>query len=731
MAKKIKTRKGKDGFDYPYTSPDIVIDENGKSATKKFEEVNAQFKDIAKQTITTEERNKLTSLNNYDDTSIKSDIQTQKARIDTFTSLKEGSTTGDAELIDARVGVDGIVYDNLGDAIREIQKPMILKYGNLLNLLTCVNGFINSDGNISDNSSYKVTNYIKVNAGKKVYFSQNGNYKPMQRVAFYDKNKTFLSVSNDWVNNVDISSECAYIRINIAVDTYNEGKLQVEYDKVTPYKPYNPYSYKLNGEYIENHNFVSTDDIIRTMKYPFIYSATLIRPSYNTVPCKNLAIKELYVEVSTYEKYYIKEIYKFGQGYCCVKITNESESESFSYKETISSPQNGIKMHNLLNNDGEIKGYIVIDWDGVTNADGVGLNYESHGLINEVLNRNINPVKYDDCIAIPNTLYGVVGHTLGIYTDNITNYLSKDIIVTYEWSGNSDLSIRDNAKIMNEGIFITPTKSGNYKISIVFKNVKNKELYRKTIDFLVCDANTSINKKGIIIGDSNTERLTYINELYNLFESDDSSSLTLIGTRGTSPKLHEGRSGWQCYHYTHNYEYNNRQNSFWNNETNKFDFSYYLQNNNLDTPDFVSIQLGTNDIYGYTPELYIVNLWTIINSIKSTNSNIRIYIALVTPPAYTQDAFGVTNYANTTRKQFKDKQFEYVKNTIKTFDNKNNIKVIPTHVNLDCENNFPQETTPKSRTCATEKTKIIDQLHFTQEGGNQVADTYYYFLKNQ
>lgn len=39
MAKKIKTRKGSDGFDYPYTSPDIVIDENGKSVTKKFEDI--------------------------------------------------------------------------------------------------------------------------------------------------------------------------------------------------------------------------------------------------------------------------------------------------------------------------------------------------------------------------------------------------------------------------------------------------------------------------------------------------------------------------------------------------------------------------------------------------------------------------------------------------------------------------------------------------------------------
>lgn len=119
MAKDMKTRKGKDGFHYPYTSPDLVIDENGKSNTKKFEEIDSQFKDIAKKTITEEERNKLTNLENYDDSSIKNDIQTQKARIDSFTSLKEGSTTGDAELIDARVGIDGIVYDNLGDSIRE------------------------------------------------------------------------------------------------------------------------------------------------------------------------------------------------------------------------------------------------------------------------------------------------------------------------------------------------------------------------------------------------------------------------------------------------------------------------------------------------------------------------------------------------------------------------------------------------------------------------------------
>ena len=46
MAKNMKTRKGKDGFSYPYTSPDLVVDENGKSATTKFNEINSQFKNI-------------------------------------------------------------------------------------------------------------------------------------------------------------------------------------------------------------------------------------------------------------------------------------------------------------------------------------------------------------------------------------------------------------------------------------------------------------------------------------------------------------------------------------------------------------------------------------------------------------------------------------------------------------------------------------------------------------
>lgn len=61
---------------------------------------------------------------------LATDIAVERARIDQFVTLEEGSTTGDAELQDIRVGWDGTQYPTAGDAIRSQVKHYIQTINN-------------------------------------------------------------------------------------------------------------------------------------------------------------------------------------------------------------------------------------------------------------------------------------------------------------------------------------------------------------------------------------------------------------------------------------------------------------------------------------------------------------------------------------------------------------------------------------------------------------------------
>lgn len=218
MGDKMKVRQGDDGYSYPYTSPDLVVDKDGKSNTSKFNEIDVQIKEIANKTITTDERTKLSSLENYDDTGVKNDLQVQKTRIDNLTALPEGSTTGDAELIDGRVGGDGITYTNIGGAIRGQYKNVKKELDGIKKNIKCGknkfnfdeiidNSYHNSKGELKTDNNWMTTNHIKVPTNCTVYielFSDNNPTSSSCHVVEWDINNNFLSYTN--ISSTDIAS---------------------------------------------------------------------------------------------------------------------------------------------------------------------------------------------------------------------------------------------------------------------------------------------------------------------------------------------------------------------------------------------------------------------------------------------------------------------------------------------------------------------------------------------
>lgn len=86
---------------------------NGLAALSEYDTYKSNAKQVP---VIKEEVSNLSA--QLDNKAKQVDLEVERKRIDTFTKLPEGSTTGDAELIDGRVGVDGIIYDNIGGAIR-------------------------------------------------------------------------------------------------------------------------------------------------------------------------------------------------------------------------------------------------------------------------------------------------------------------------------------------------------------------------------------------------------------------------------------------------------------------------------------------------------------------------------------------------------------------------------------------------------------------------------------
>ena len=165
----------------------------------------------------------ITNVNEQLDTkATKVELEVERKRIDSLTKLGEGSTTGDAELIDGRINFDGWVYDNIGSSIRSV--------GEYLNIITgeslfysyhwFIGGYINNtNGELIANDSWKYTDFIQIVDINKFYINTTQNGSTSYN-AFYDENKNFICNFSVNVESVTVPTNAKYFRLSVATN-YN------------------------------------------------------------------------------------------------------------------------------------------------------------------------------------------------------------------------------------------------------------------------------------------------------------------------------------------------------------------------------------------------------------------------------------------------------------------------------------------------------------------------------
>lgn len=683
-----------------------------------------------------------------------------------------GQAPSAAEVQNARIGVDGTTYDTLGNAIRGQFKNASDKMGlfddvareataNRWDSETVQNGLLHTNGQVYTGTTYDVYCYndigdvnqgdvvksYKVNIGQSETIVSAEN---MQRVVAYDSSGNVVSSAGAVItSSYTVPAGVASLKVSITKAVSNDHYMVlVNEDTPTDYIPYSPAGvYYVSGE----------ASMVPEVVYEYGEKQVTAKNCRFMVGSKNLidpekVLKDLFInqtngEVGTADGHYVS-------GFIRVKPNSRY---TFSAKDPMTLRYCWYDEHRKFINgvfyDGNTTSlYLVSPQRAVYFRCSIYGGFELHRLQFEEggVATEYHPYDYGYLrpeyfpttasgiyLNVPSKVYALVGYETNIYFENITEKWDR-----YSWNVDCPVGMQ-----LERGFRITPSEEdvGSYTLSITADADGSTAYTSTTLVVVSASAGSGTNKKIIVLGDSTTNNGIAVTKLNTNFSSDQ-MNISTIGTRGTSPNKHEGRSGWTFSAYFNPPNEGDIalgvENPFYNPSSKTFDASYYFSNSGVAVPDWFFINLGINDVFSYQTDSdvkekineMISRCDNMISSIQNANSSIKIGLCLTIPPNHSQDAFGKAYKTGQTRDRYKRNNLLMVRYFIDKYDNReaDGIYLIPINLCLDTVYNMGMETLPVNarNTSVTYESPILNGgVHPVESGYWQIADVYTAFLK--
>ncbi len=353
-------------------------------------------------------------------------------------------------------------------------------------------------------------------------------------------------------------------------------------------------------------------------------------------------------------------------------------------------------------------------------------------------------------LQLPECIYTVPGKEISVYFDNIVLVINPD---NYVFDVTCTKGRNDNRRWR-----FTPAKEDvgtfDWSVKVIGDSGVLAEGSMK-VHVAPEDAGEGKDISILVVGDSLTNAGVYPARIFENFQAPGNPKLKMAGSNGPGYKpqpngvAHEGWGGWCWDTFINRTEAPKKENPkpyeiasrFINTVDGKpaLDFhNYFKLYNDGRTPDFITFQLGVNDVFAATDENLQQRITEILGyadiliaAARKDAPDAIIGVGLVTPGAKSQDAFGKNYNCGQTRWQYKKNQHALNQAMLEKFSQYEDKKVviIPTNINLDCENNYPTSVETVNFGNDAKITRQANGVHPAPAGYKQIGDTFYAWMK--